>query len=239
MAHLRRAGPPAVTAVRAGHGWRLDGSVGWLTSWGLADALLLGARDGDDLVLVLVPARDSPGLVAGEPMRLAAMQGTGTTLALDGFRVRDPDVVDVVAAADYLEVDAARTANVVPAVYGLLATLCRALVQAAGRPGAAPAAEVALRSAEQGAVLRAGAYRLLDEVPSGQQMDERLRLRAESLHLLLGTSAALVAASAGAAMSLDHPAQRLAREALFHLVQAQTGPVRTATLQVFAERVAG
>ena len=34
-------------------------------------------------------------------------------------------------------------------------------------------------------------------------------------------------------MSLDHPAQRWAREALFHLIQAQTGAVRAATMQRF------
>lgn len=238
VAHLRRGGAPAVTARRDGAGWCVDGSVGWLTSWGLADVVLLGARAGDDLVLALLPARDAPGLVAGEPLRLAAMQGTRTTtLALDGYRLDAADVVDVVPAQAWLEVDAARTANVVPAVYGLLASLCRALVRAADRPGAEPAADVALRAAERGACLREAAYRLLDEVPSQDQVDERLRLRAESLHLLVATSGALVAACAGGAMSLDHPAQRWAREALFHLVQAQTAPVRTQTLRVFAERL--
>ena len=31
-------------------------------------------------------------------------------------------------------------------------------------------------------------------------------------------------------MSLDHPAQRLSREATFYLIQAQTGDLRAATL---------
>jgi hypothetical protein len=35
-------------------------------------------------------------------------------------------------------------------------------------------------------------------------------------------------------MTLTSPAQRKAREALFLLVQAQTAPVRTATLRTFA-----
>lgn len=38
-------------------------------------------------------------------------------------------------------------------------------------------------------------------------------------------------------MSRQHPAQRLAREALFHLVQAQTGAVRAETLRVWRETV--
>jgi hypothetical protein len=40
-----------------------------------------------------------------------------------------------------------------------------------------------------------------------------------------------VTATGGSAISASSPAQRLAREALFHLVQAQTGPVREAVLQ--------
>ena len=32
-------------------------------------------------------------------------------------------------------------------------------------------------------------------------------------------------------MSLDHPAQRLSREATFYLIQAQTGALRAATLE--------
>jgi len=96
---------------------------------------------------------------------------------------------------------------------------------------------VGLRAAERGAALRQRAYRLVDEVPAEEQVEQRLRLRAQTLHLLLTSSAALVAAGAGAAVSLGSPAQRYAREALFLLVQAQTAPVRAATLEVYAEQV--
>ena len=237
VSHVRRGGPPAVTARPDGDGWRVDGSVGWLTSWGLADVLLLAARAEDCLVMALLPAHDVRGASSGAPMRLAAMQGTRTTtMALDGLHVAAEQVLEVVPAPQWLAADADRTANVVPAVFGLLGSICRDLVTASDRPGAGAAAEVGLRAAELGASLREQAYRLLDEVPPGERVEERLRLRAEALHLLVGTSGALVAAWAGAAISLDHPAQRYAREALFHLVQAQTAPVRAATLGVWAER---
>ncbi|MFC3688053.1 hypothetical protein [Aquipuribacter hungaricus] len=199
--------------------------------------LLLAARGDDDLVLAMLPAHDLPGAASGEPLRLAAMQASRTTtLALDGLRVGPEQVVDVVPAGEWLALDTARTANVGPAAFGLLATVCRHLVRAAGRPGTAAAADVALQAAEQGSALRQEAYGLLDGVPVTEEVPRRLRLRAETLHLLQSTSGALVAACAGAGMSLDAPAQRLAREALFHLVQAQTGPVREATLEVWAGR---
>ena len=45
---------------------------------------------------------------------------------------------------------------------------------------------------------------------------------------------ALIAARSGSAMLADSPEQRWAREAAFHLVQAQTAAVRAAQLTAFA-----
>ena len=134
------AGPPPVRAVPDGDGWRVDGHVGWLTSWGLADVLLLGARAGDDLVLGLVPpaTRDGPGgggadaagRDAGHPHDDA---GPGRLPAGRAATCSTWSRRDV-----WLAADAARTANVVPAVFGLLASLCRrprhGLRPARGRP---------------------------------------------------------------------------------------------------------
>ena len=41
FAHLRRLGFPAVRATADGDGWRVEGRLDWVTSWGLADVLLL------------------------------------------------------------------------------------------------------------------------------------------------------------------------------------------------------
>lgn len=238
ISHLRRSGPQQVRARRAGDGWRVDGEVGWLTSWGLADVLVLGA-DTDDgrLLFAALPARERPGLRAGAPMDLAAMQGAGTTsLALDGLVVAAEEVVDVVAAEPWRERDGAKASNVVPATFGLLRTICLRLAAAASRPGGEAAADIAVGVAEEAFQVRRRAYALLDEVDALDAVPQRLAERAHALELLTHASAALVAAEAGASMSRAHPNQRLAREALFHLVQAQTLPVRQTTLQRFAAR---
>lgn len=82
--------------------------------------------------------------------------------------------------------------------------------------------------------VRARAYRLLDEVPDDEALDERLELRVRAMQLALDVTAAEVAASAGAAMTAGSPAQRHAREALFLSVQAQTADVRGATVAALA-----
>jgi len=240
VAHLRRPGAPAVTARRADGGWSFDGTVGWATSWGLADLLLLGGLSPDgEVVLALVPARAQDGLGAGAPMRLAAMQGTSTVaLTLSGLHVADADVAEVSRAADWLEADRLKTANATPAVLGLTATAVRRLGETAERRGDRTAAGLALALRDEADDLRQRAYALLDHVPAYEQVEDRLALRGASLELAVRATTALVVATGGSAMSLSAAPQRHAREAMFHLVQAQTPAVRDATLQRLAERAA-
>ena len=240
IAHLRRPGAPAVRATRTAGGWRFDGRVGWATSWGIADLLLLAGRSPDgEVVLALLPAREQPGLTASPPMRLAVMQGTATvSLVLDGLDVELSAVAEVASAAAWLEADRLRTANATPAVFGLLATVVQRLAETAERRGDRTAAVLAARLGEEGEQLRRAAYGLLDSVAPPEQVQERLRLRAASLELVVRASTALVVATGGSAMSSSAAPQRLAREALFHLVQAQTAPVREMTLQRILDRTA-
>ncbi len=233
VAHLRRSGGPTVRARPApGGGWRLEGTASWVTSWGLAEVLLVGAETDDGRALsALVAARPRPGLVASAPLALAAMEATATVrLDFDGLAVPADDVVDLVALDQWRRADALKTANVTPAVFGLIDRVVTGLEEAARRreEPVALALARALRSEASG--VRARAYRLLDEVPPAEGLDERLVLRAHALELGVRAATALVVASGGAGLSRTSPAQRLVREALFHLVQAQTPPVRRATL---------
>jgi hypothetical protein len=111
FSHLRRPGPPAVLATRGDGGWRFDGAVSWMTGWGLCDVLLLAGRtEADEVVFVLVEAREQPGLTASAPLALAAMGATRTVaLALDDLRVDDADVVEIIGADAWLAADALRT----------------------------------------------------------------------------------------------------------------------------------
>ena len=237
VAQLRRPGPPAVTATRAEGGWRIDGHVGWMTSWGICDVFLLGAvSPGGDVVLAMVPAREGEGLRASAPMQLAAMQSTVTvTLDLDGYLVPDDDVAAVVPVADWLAVDAAKTANPSPHTFGLQREMVRRLADTASRRDDGTAAALAQQLGREGERLRRVAYTLIDDVPAMEQVEDRLSVRAASLELVVRTATALVAATGGSAMAADAAPQRLMREAVFHLVQAQTGPVREATLQLLRE----
>lgn len=236
-AHLRRPGPAAVRATRGQGGWRFDGHVGWMTSWGICDVVLLAGRsDADEVVLALVEARESEGLRASPPLQLAAMQATCTvTLELDAFHVDDADVAEVSDATAWLAADALRTVNPTPHTFGLQRECVRRLAATASRRDDGTAAALAHALGQEGERLRRVAYTLLDDVPADELLEDRLAVRASSLELVVRTATALVAATGGSAMGLDAAPQRLAREAVFHLVQAQTAPVREAVLQLWRD----
>ena len=237
VAQLRRPGPPAVVATRTESGWRFDGHVGWMTSWGICDVFLLGGVTADgDVVLAMVAARDGDGLTASSPMSLAAMQATVTvTLDLHGYQVDDTDVAAVLPVATWLAVDAAKTANPSPHTFGLQREAVRRLAETASRRDDGTAAALAQQLGREGERLRRVAYTLIDDVPAQEQIEDRLAVRVASLELVVRTTTALVAATGGAAMAMSAAPQRLVREAVFHLVQAQTAPIREATLQLMRE----
>ena len=82
---------------------------------------MLGFRDGTDVVFAMVPAVEAPGFAVGPLLPLAAMQAARTvSVRLDDFLVRDADVALRVPYEEWLEQDAAMTANAAPAVFGLL-----------------------------------------------------------------------------------------------------------------------
>jgi alkylation response protein AidB-like acyl-CoA dehydrogenase len=216
--HLRRPGEPAVRATRTEGGWQVDGDLAWLTSWAFADVFLVGAVADDQVVWFLVPLARRNGVTA-EPLDLVAMRGTSTvSVDLDAVAVDDADVVLVEPLAEWRARDAERSADVSPAVFGIAAECIRRL------GGSDPLTA-------QLDALRDRAYALQDE--AGPRA-ERIAVRAEAHALALRASAALVAAGAGRSMLAGNPAQRLAREALFLLVQGQDAEIRAAQLNALS-----
>ena len=74
-------------------------------------------------------------------------------------------------------------------------------------------------------------------VPSVAEEELAVIDRAGFLRLARSATAALLAATGGRGMSLPHPAQRMAHEADFWVIQAQTGAGRATTpLDLITER---
>ncbi|MBW8797657.1 MAG: acyl-CoA/acyl-ACP dehydrogenase [Streptomyces sp.] len=228
-AHLRSYPRIPVRVRREADGVRFFGTVPWYTGWGLNDVLLLaGVTDDHEVVFAFVEAREQPGLRPSEPMRLAALTASRTvSLDLDGLRVPEEAVALRMPYEEWAATDRPKSRNANPAVFGVAAAAL-ALVR---EEYAAP---LRVRLGE----VRRRAYALADHPVPQEHARERLALRAEAFTLLRTATTAAVVSGGGRAMSVGERAQRLAREALFLLVQGQTDESRGAHLERLAERSA-
>lgn len=242
FAHLRRPGPPNPVATRIPGGWCLEGQLDWITSWDIADLVLICVRcvdNGDDRVVgLLLPGGASgqplpSGLTLGAPLRLLAMGGTHTrAIELDGVVVSDNQVLFVDDFALWSAADARTVCRVSPVVFGCIRGAIADLHDVGNAHDDRQALALAL--ARECQELRGKAYGWIDANPgSAPEAESRHRhLRARALDLVMRCAQAAVIAHGGAAMHTGLPAERRLREAAFLLVQAQTMASRQASLQL-------
>ncbi|WBO68154.1 acyl-CoA dehydrogenase family protein [Streptomyces camelliae] len=221
-AHLRSYPRVPVRVRREGGGWRFDGTVPWYTGWGLNDVLLLaGVTDTGEVLFAFAEARDQPGLRASAPMRLAALTAARTvSLELAGLWLPEEAVALRTRYERWAPGDRARTLNAGPAIFGVAEAALSLLDEERAAPLRARLADVRRR-----------AYALADHPVPLERAEERLAVRAQAYELLRTATTAAVVAGGGRSMALTSRAQRLAREALFLLVQGQTAETRTAHLR--------
>jgi hypothetical protein len=204
--------------------------VPWYTGWGLNDVMLLaGVTDTADVVFVVAEARAQPGMRPSAPMRLAALTAARTvSLELDGLWVPEENVVLRISQERFALVDLPRAANTSPAVFGVASA---ALDLVADAPdGREPARALRARLDK----VRREAYALADHPVPHECIPERLALKTRAYDVLRAATTAAIVAGGGRSMALDSRAQRLAREGMFLLVQAQTAEARRTHLAALA-----
>ena len=158
-------------------------------------------------------------------------------VAFEDLFVPDDDVLLVEPLETWRRQDGITTSQPSPAALGVADTSCRLLVERGAERGDRTTKEVAAALEGELTRSRQGAYDLADApMPDqpGRALDAHLarlvEARVSNLEIAQKASTALVTALGGGAMTRTHPAQRLAREALFYVVQAQTDAIRRATL---------
>ncbi|MEU7059560.1 acyl-CoA dehydrogenase family protein [Streptomyces sp. NPDC046197] len=226
FAHVRSFPRVPVRAVPERGGWRFDGTVPWYTGWGLNDVMLLaGVTDAAEVVFAFGEARQQPGLRPSPPMRLAALGAARTvSLRLDGLWLPEEAVVLRTPQDKFALVDRPRNTNASPAVFGVAYA---ALALLDDVPEAADTAGSLRASLDE---VRERAYALWDHPVPHERIEERLALKTRAYDLLRAATTAALVAGGGRSLDLGSKAQRLAREAMFLLVQGQTAEVRRAHL---------
>lgn len=241
FSHLRRPGPPRVRAVPVSDGYQLQGTVPWITGYGIFQAFLVGARLPDHRTLFgLVPftAGHQAGggrLSLSPPMDLAAMAVTNTVSATLTDWLLPESLIVAIKSSDWIDINDRR--NVLKPT---------PLVLGCARAGL-DIVEIAARAKDL--VFMTDTFAALDReltqcrmaVLQAQQspqnfVAEQLQLRAWATELAVRCAHAAVAASSGAANCSAHAAQRVYREALVYTVSGQTTAVMAATLSRLSER---
>lgn len=236
FAHLRRPGVPDPIAERVHGGWSITGRLDWVTSWDIADVMLVMVRASGDyadkIVCCYLAAGCDPAYLTGmhvqEPLKLLAMSGTHTRpIVFDGVKVPDTNVAALVDFDEWSQADENKTVDVNPACFGVIRGAVQELQEIARKRQDVELLELVDTLSSRARDLRRRSYAAMDEDGSTQ---ERVALRAQSLRLAVEATTAVVTARAGAAMYSGCSAERRVREAMFLQVQAQTARTRAASL---------
>lgn len=226
----RQGGPPALRATRDGDGYRIDGLIPWCTGAANSAFVVAGAATdgGQHLLFALRP--NGPGVSIDSPMPLVALRSTWTaSFHCDDVRIGPADILTgpapkVLARANHLPLGQAYLAM----------GLCRGALDliAAHRSPAAQAAAASFES--QIGELRQRILALCEPGREAEAAEASPEIRGRCNDLAVRITHAAVALFKGTALLAGHPAQRLAREAMFLLVWSCPNPVIDCTVELLS-----
>lgn len=234
FSQLRRTGPPLMRATETDGGYVLDGHVPWVTGWRFYSEFLVGAAlpDGRS-VFGVVPLEDLPDgtLTVGPTMVLAAMNAANTVTVDFHHYFLPAAKVAFVRPPQWIH----NSDQINIALQGHFALGCAEagidIVRAAAAKKPFPFLQETVAALEKELAQCRYATGVAQQSTDEETTEERLRVRAWAIDLAVRAAHAGIAASSGAANSVNHPAQRVYREALVFTVSAQTVPVMEATLK--------
>ena len=231
----QHAGQPAVAARPDGQGgYLVAGEIPWVTGAGHADVLVGGAtlEDGRQMLFALPMTRN--GVEVAPPLPLVALEGSETgPVRLVDVEVREEELLTAIVpkvlqqgttgGAGSLTTSALAAGH----AQGCVDRIAR---EVEGRPVLGEIVE-----AFQGDV-DSVLGRLIDAAGGASSPAHSAEvLRADATALALKASQALMTASKGAGFVTGHPAERLAREALFFLVWSCPQAVSSKLLREFSQ----
>lgn len=230
ISDIRRGRGNVVHAHAVDGGWLLDGTVSWLTGWGLDALFTVAALADDDTVLIALVEADR---LHAAPLDLAAVNGSRTVRAvLRDIEVPAEHVLLTTDRNAWQAQDQQLAGGVRAHAIGTAARALRELegIEPRGVEGEALPGFLEVWQARL-ADIRDRAYHE-DEHAT---VAERLRVREQAITAAGITTQALLVAKAGRGLQRDDTAQLLARNALFLRVQGATGPIRREQLLALTE----
>ncbi|HEX3356765.1 MAG TPA: acyl-CoA dehydrogenase family protein [Tepidisphaeraceae bacterium] len=230
----RQGGRPALVARRSEGGWILNGLIPWSTGADRSRFIVAGAMVEDSSSnsirqILFMLSTSTAGVMIDPPMSLVALQSSHT----GSVRCEEVFVEDRFVLIESAQSVMGRKKTVPLGQAFLAMGLCRAGVDLIDEHQSDLARDSSQTFQSQLGDLRERVLRYCDP---NQQPDpvEGPRLRGECNDLALRITHAAVAIYKGTALLHGHPAQRLAREAMFLLVWSCPNPVIDCTVQLLA-----
>ena len=232
----RQHGGPALIARPCGGGYQLTGVAPWVTGAAVADYLILGATLEDGRQLLGVVPRQAKGIMIGLPLDLMALRGSLTAWVTCREVVLDTEWILAGPVEKVLQTGKGGAGGLETSCLALgvaRAAIDLLLEEAKNRP---TLSEMCDRLGKAYKRLR-GEMHSMAGTPFAPEAATDLRAKANTL-VLRSTQSALTMCK-GAGFVHPHPAQRLARQAMFFLVWSCPQVAATATLEAMGGNDAG
>lgn len=234
FSHLRRPSPP-LQAMPVTGGFVLEGTIPWITGFGIFSAFVGAAVLPDKRavygILPFTNNANAEGKIQfSKVMPLAAMTASNTVTAELHQWFLPSDQVLMLTAADAIQHSDRQ--NVLQ--HSFFALGCASagldLLEQIGQARSLDWVQAAYHTMNQ------SFHQCRDAIYAAHErsFEAQLQLRATAIELAVRCAHAAVVVSAGAANSLHHPAQRIYREAMMFSVTGQTAAVMKVTLQHLA-----
>ena len=237
FSHLRRSGPPMVTAERVPGGYRITGKAPWVTGWGLLDSFILGTvrlPELDHAYFYVPRAGNGESLHPGQRIPLVVMNASDTVeVTFEALFLPDEFLLSARPAEDLRRSDFCGISGHVYLPLGCARGSVHHLQMLAAQRGNTNFARAAEEFAHEIDACRREALTWSGSCSDLPDYKEHaLRVRAAAIVLAVRAAHAAVTATGGSAHLLTNPAQRLLREAIFYTTTAQTPDVQNGTLDL-------
>jgi alkylation response protein AidB-like acyl-CoA dehydrogenase len=230
--HLRRP-QPMLRATPTPGGWLLNGVAPWVTGWPVLSATIYGAHlpDGSHIYLY-VPATQSEHQQASAALPLCAMGATETVeVTLTNLFVPESDWVRNSSPEQLAASDTANLCSNVAPMLGVTRGSIKLLRKLAAKKPFPVLTQAADALESELDACRERCFTLTSADKSAPEWREQaLQARAWAIELGVRAAHTGVAAASGGANSLDHPAQRRLREAMFYTLFQQTSEILQGTV---------
>jgi len=212
IAQLTTSRQAGLRAASDGDGFMLDGAIPWCTGAAKAKIIVAGAVTDDGRQILFALPTELAGVTIAPPMELVSLRSSWTSrVELRGVRLERKQILRGPVAKAL----SGRSKGIPLGQTFLAFGLCRGALELMMEDPSERSRSLAGRLNERLMSLRG---EVLEICRSGRETDAGPRLRAECNDMALKITQSLVTLQKGSALLMDHPAQRLAREALFFLV---------------------